>query len=169
MMFFLLMGLGVIKHGGADAEFAVFRHENVVVDAPFATAPEGFVVGELVEGDGHIAQLGIHLHDGGTAGEREYFCPRPSQTGQLERSLLDALGQAEPAIFGVNDESRGGHILLVAPRLDIGKSRKVISAQGDDGFSLFHLLGHILVRALGNAGSTHFGSLSDGWGHRFVR
>ena len=43
--------------------------EYVVVDAAFASAPECLVGGEFVEGDGAVAELEVHLHDGRTCGE----------------------------------------------------------------------------------------------------
>ena len=88
------MLLGVEQHAGADTVFAVGAVQHVDVDAAFAAAPEGLVVGQLGKSDGLVAQLGVHGHDGGTAGQREYLGVWPADAGQGERHVLDALGQA---------------------------------------------------------------------------
>ena len=89
--FVLLVQRRVVQHRRADAELAVLGHQDVVVDAAFATFPERLVVGQFVEGDGHVAQLGVHLHYGRAAGQAEYLGPGPAQAGQAERGLLDAV------------------------------------------------------------------------------
>ena len=63
----------VVQHGRADAELAVLGHEDVVVHAALASLPEGVVVRQLVEGDGHVAQLGVHLHHRRAAGQAGYL------------------------------------------------------------------------------------------------
>ena len=55
--FVFLVQRRVIQHRRADAELAVLGHQDIVVDAAFATLPERLVVGQFVEGDGHVAQL----------------------------------------------------------------------------------------------------------------
>ena len=42
----------------------------------------------------YITQFGVHFHDSGSGGQTEYFCFRPSETCQLERSLFDAFCQS---------------------------------------------------------------------------
>ena len=49
-----------------------------MVDAAFAAFPEGFVISQFIESDGNVSQFRIHFHDGGSAGETEYFGVGPS-------------------------------------------------------------------------------------------
>ena len=99
------MKFGVVEHGGADAELAVLSHEDVMVDAPFAALPEGGVIGQLVEGHGHVAQFGVHLHHGSTACRAGGFRVGPARAGQAKRGSLDALGQPQAAVVGVNNQT----------------------------------------------------------------
>ena len=125
--FVVLVQGGVVEHGRADAELAVLGHQDVVVDATFASLPEGLVVGQLVEGDGHISQLGIHFHDGSTRSQTKNLGVRPAHTGQLEGHLLDSFGNAQSSKVGMHDQAGGGHILFVTPRLDIAETCKFVT------------------------------------------
>ena len=113
------MLLRVIEHGRADAVTAAGAFQHVVVAAAFASFPERVVVGQFGEGHGHIAQLGVDFHDGAAAGEAEQLGVGPAQARQGEGGALDAFGQSLAAEFLHDDEARIGHILLVAPALDV--------------------------------------------------
>ena len=66
------------------------------------------------------------------------------------------------AVVGVYDESRGSHILFVAPGLDVTESCKVVTIEGDDGLGLLHLCCQILVCTLGDACAPDLGGIGDG-------
>ena len=74
--------------------------------------------------------------------------------------------RSDALIFGVNDEARCGHVLLVAPTFYIGESRKFVAVQGDDGLAFLHLGGHVFVCAFGDAGAALLGRLADGVQYR---
>ena len=86
------MFFGVVQHACADAVFSARAFQYIYVDASFATSPEGFVVGEVGEGYGLITQLGVHGHNGSTAGKTEYLSVWPTGAGQREGHVFDALG-----------------------------------------------------------------------------
>lgn len=52
-----------------------------------------------------IAQLGVHRHNGSSAGEREYLGMRPTGAGEREGEVLDALGHTQSAELRVNDKT----------------------------------------------------------------
>ena len=90
--------LRVIQHPGADTELTLLHLKDGMVDAAATAAPEGLIVGQLPEGDGHVAQLSVHLHHRVAGGEGEYFGVWPAHTRQCEGVVLDAFGNAEPLI-----------------------------------------------------------------------
>ncbi|OAV64074.1 hypothetical protein Barb6_03399 [Bacteroidales bacterium Barb6] len=150
--------LGVEKHGGANAVPACGALQNVLVDAAFASAPEGLVVRQLGKGHGDVSQVGIHLHHGTSGGETEHFSLRPAQAGEGKGGLFDTPGYAHVAVVVGHNQPRRGDILLVPPRLYVGESDKVLTLKGDDGFPLLHLLRQIIVGTLGNARPAYFRS-----------
>jgi hypothetical protein len=153
----------VKEHGGADAVAAVGAVEDVAVDAALTSPPEALVIGEVVEGHGKIPQLCVHLHHRRPAGQREDLGMGPSDACEGEGEVLDALGDSHSSEVGMNDQSRGGDIVFVAPRLDVAESGELLALQGDDRLSLFHLRGHVLRRALGDAGAADLCCVGDGF------
>ena len=157
------MLLGVVEHGCADAVFAVGAFEDVDVDTSLAAAPERLVVGQVVEGHRLIAELRIHCHDGCTAGQTEYFGVWPSGACEREGHLLNVFGYTSSSVIGVDDETRSGYIMLVAPRLNITESCEDVTVEGDDSLGLSDFGHQIFVGALGNTGTAHFGGVGNGF------
>ena len=64
---------------------------------------------------------------------------------------------------GMHYQTRGRHILLILPCLNITESGKAtVLGQCDDGFGFHHFLGQILVCTLGNTCAAHFRCLGNG-------
>ena len=160
--FVVLVQGGIVEHGRADAELAVLGHQDIVVDTAFTSLPERLVVGQFVEGDGHVTQFGVHLHDGRAAGKTEYLGPRPSEACQAEGGLFDTFCQSYTLVFGVYYQTGSGYVLLVAPAFDVGETSKFIATESDDSFSLFHFGGYIFVCALGNSCAAFLGGFPYG-------
>ena len=99
------MLLRVIQHGCTDAIASAGTLQHIVVAAPFASTPEGFVVGQFCKGYGYISQFGIDFHYCTTAGETKQFGVWPTQAAQSEGGLLDALGQSLSAELFYDDKS----------------------------------------------------------------
>ena len=148
------MLLWVPEHAGAHAELALLQFQYVVVYATLASTPESLIIGQLVETYGHIAQVGVHLHHGITAGQGEYLGMWPAQTGQSECIVLDVACHTQPLIVGVHNQARGGNIVLVAPGLYVTETGKAVSVQSQNGLALLYLGGKIFVGTLGNTGTT---------------
>ena len=86
----------VIEQSGAETLVTAVALEYVKIDAAFASPPESGVGGELVKGHGAVAELVVHLHDGGACGEGKYLCFRKHLARQAEYTLLDALARPMP-------------------------------------------------------------------------
>ena len=99
-----------------------------MVDATFATFPEGFIVCQFIEGNRDISQFRIHFHDGSSAGEAEYFGVGPSQACQAEGCHFDTLSQSYAAKVGMYNQTGGGDVLFVSPAFDVGETCKHVSA-----------------------------------------
>ena len=153
--------LRIVKHRCADAILTPCSLQDVVIDTAITAAPEGFVVRQVGEGDRRITQLRIHLHHSRARGQAKYLRLRPAHAGQLKGHVFDALRYTQSAEIWVDDQSGGGDILFVPPRLDIAESRKRRARQGYHGLALLHLLRHILMRTLGDTSATHFSRLLD--------
>ena len=118
---------GIEEHGRADAIFTVGTMQHVLVNTSLTTPPESLIGGEIVEGHRVIAELSVHLHHGRTASEREDLGMRPAQTGERERHILNAFSQSESPIIGMYDQTRGSHIMFVAPGLNVTESGKPLT------------------------------------------
>ena len=64
---FALVLRRVVKHAGADAVAAARAFKHINVDAALAAAPESLVVGKVGKSNGHVTELGVHLHHRRTA------------------------------------------------------------------------------------------------------
>ena len=153
---------GVVQHARADAVLASRSVQHIHIDAAFASTPESLVVCKISEGDRLISQLSIHGHYGRSAGERENFGMWPSSSCQSERHVLDFLSNAKMTIVWMYNESRGGDILFVAPRLDIAKSGEVLAFECNHSLCLFHLCGKVFMSSLCDTGASHFCGIGDG-------
>ena len=147
-------GLGVEEHAGAEAAGAVVALQDVVVLASLATFPELLVLCQLGQCHRHVAQCGVELHYGQRGRDTEELGIGESLASQLERLLLDASGQAHLAVFGVNDKSRGGHKVSMAPALDVAEPYETVAIEGYNSLATIDLLGHIFGRTLGYACAT---------------
>ena len=147
-------GLGVEEHASAEAAGAVVALQDVVVLASLATLPELLVLRQFGQCHRHVAQCGVELHYGQRGRDTEELGVGESLASQLERFLLDASGQAHFAVFGVNDKSRGGHKVSMAPTLDIAEPNESVAIECHHSLAAVNLLGHIFGRSLGNACAT---------------
>ena len=96
---------GVIEHSCADAVLPIRAMQHVDIDAALTAAPESLVVGKVGEGDGLVAQLGVHRHNGSTTRQREDLGMRPACASQGERHVFDALRYVVAAKVGMDDEA----------------------------------------------------------------
>ena len=144
-------GFGVEEHAGAEATGAVVALQDVVVLASLATLPELLVLRQFGQGHRYVTQCGVELHYRQRGRDTEELGVGESLASQLERLLLDASGQAHLAVFGVNDEARGGHEITMAPALDVAEPYETVAIEGYNSLAAVDLIGHIFGRALGNA------------------
>ena len=159
----------VIQHARADAEFPVLHLQNGMVDTATATAPKSIVVRQLVETHRHITQCRVHLHHRIATRQRENLRMRPTHTSQRERVVLDTLGNVPALIVGMHNQSRRGHIRLVAPRFDVTEAHKCIAqfrllagVKCQHSLALLHLGCHILMSAFRNPCPTLLCRFADG-------
>ena len=67
------------------------------------------------------------------------------------------------AEIGMYNQTRGCHVLLLLPRLDVAEPCKAsVFGQRYDSLGLHHLLGQILVCTFGNTRTSYFSSLGNG-------
>ena len=109
-----------------------------------------------------IAQLGVHRHNGSTTRQRENLGVRPACTGESESEVLDALSHAQSTELRVNNKTRGGDILLVAPCLDVAESYKLLTVKSNYSLGFLHLRSHIFVCTLSDTGAANLGSFLYG-------
>ena len=156
------MFLRIVEHSGADAILATGALEHVYIDAALASAPESLVVGEVGKRHGMIAQLGVHRHNGSSAREREYLGMRPTGAGEREGEVLDALCHTQSAELRVDDKTRSGDILLVAPCLDVAEPYKLLAVKSNYSLGFLHLRSHIFVCTLSDTGAANLGGFLYG-------
>ena len=87
----------------------------------------------------------------------------PSGASQCKGHILNALGNMHAAEIGMYNQTRGCHVLLLLPRLDVAEPCKAsVLGQRYDSLGLHHLLGQILVCTFGNTRASYFSSLGNG-------
>ena len=160
---------GVVEHAGADAIFPAAAGQDVAVDAMgilrrAATLPIGVVVGQLGESHGHVAQCRVDAHHGRLTRQAEELGVRPAQARQREGHHLDARGQMVAAELLLDNQAGVGHIVFVAPRLDVAESGELLfrTGQSDDGLAFLHLRGQVFVSARSDAAAALLGRIGDG-------
>lgn len=152
----------VEEHGGAYAILAVGAVENVGIDATLASTPKRLVVGEILECNGQITELSVHLHHGRATRQRENLGMRPTYTRQGEGDVFYFLGKPQAAIVGMHYESGGRDIMLVSPRLYITETCEILTVEGDDRFRLAHLCSHVVGRTFRYACAAHLSGIGNG-------
>ena len=156
------MFFGGVEHTRAEAHTTTVTLQNIEINTAFAAFPERFIVGELVESYGTVAQLVVHLHDGGAGGQTENFRLGESLTRQLENSSLYTFCKPDAAEFVADNQTGIGNKLLVAPTFNVTKTGKTSFIESNNSLMLKHLLLDIVRTALGNTGAAHLGGTRDG-------
>ena len=95
----------IVKHGRAEAVFALFAHQNIVIDATFATGPESIVVGEFGVGDGFVAEFGVDFHDRQARGESKNLGLWVFGATEVKNAAFDEFGHTAFAEMRRNDEA----------------------------------------------------------------
>ena len=155
----LIIGLGhfhlimrrVEQHGRAEAIFPIFALQNRVVDAAGATVPELIVIGQFRIGNRVIAQFVIDLHHGQTGSQSEEFRTFELLERQEEGQGLDRLGEAQLTELGIDDQTRVGYIVAMAPAFDVAETGPgSVFVQRDHGFAVPHFTGNIFRGTFGD-------------------
>src|SRR5579863_9215316 len=153
-----IMVFRVIQHGCAHTVLPLLAHQDIIVDTAFAARPERIVLGQLGIGHRLITQVRVDLHDGKPRCQTKDLCVRIGCPAEPEDLAFDLFGKPAFAEGGCDDKAGIGDIFAVAPGLDIAEpGPDTVFCEGNDGFTLPHLLLDIVRAPFGNTGASRQG------------
>src|SRR5688500_12159750 len=88
------MILGIIKHGGAKTVLSFFAHEDLIVNATFASTPERIVLSKLRVRNGLVTEVRVDLHYCQPRCEAKYLRLREFFSAEFKNFLLYLFGKS---------------------------------------------------------------------------